>query len=125
MARKRVLLFVLMMTLLSLSSVRVNAENPGDIDLELGYDDPNLGQEHPKSPILIPHVGINGYSLIFYTPCDGCTLRLSDENDNVVYTTVIPTGSTTLVLPSYLSGEYKIEIIQGIYCFWGYVEIIN
>ncbi len=122
MERKR-LLVLLMMALLPLSSVCVCADNPGDIDLEVGYDDPNLGSELPRIPIIIPHVGINGYSLIFYTPCDGCTLRLSDENDNVVYTTVIPVGTTTLVLPSYLSGEYKIEIIQGIYCFWGYITL--
>ena len=110
------------MALLPLSSLHVSAQNPDDIDLEAGYIDPSSGEEStPRSPVLIPHVGINGYSLIFYTPCDGCILRLSDENNNVVYTTVIPTGSTTLVLPSYLSGEYKIEIIQGIYCFWGYI----
>lgn len=122
MERKR-LLFLLMMALLPLSSLHVSAQNPDDIDLEAGYIDPSSGEEStPRSPVLIPHVGINGYSLIFYTPCDGCILRLSDENDNVVYTTVIPTGSTTLVLPSYLSGDYKIEIIQGIYCFWGYIE---
>ena len=123
MERKR-LLFLLMMVLLPLSNVCVNAENPGNINLEVRIDDPEVDQDgHPRSPILVPHVGINGYSLLFYTPCDGCTLRLSDENDNVVYTTMIPVGTTTLVLPSYLSGEYKIEIIQGIYCFWGYVEL--
>jgi hypothetical protein len=124
MVKKRLLLFLMIMALLPLSSVRVSAEDPNDIDLEAGYVDPENGQnDYPRTPILVPKVGINGYSLIFYTPCDGCTLRLSDENDNVVYTTIIPTGSTTLVLPSYLSGEYKIEIIQGIYCFWGYITL--
>ena len=123
MAKKRLLLFALMMALLPLSSLRVSAENPDDIDLEVGYDDPNLGNEQPRSPILIPHVGIEGYTLTFYTPCDGCTLRLLDESGNVVYTTVIPIGATTLVLPSYLSGEYRIEIIQGVFCFWGYIEL--
>ena len=112
------------MALLPLSSVNVSAQNPDDIDLEFGFNDPSLGDnDYPQTPILIPHVGIDGYTLTFYTPCDGCTLRLSDENNNVVYTTVIPVGTTTLVLPSYLFGEYKIEIIQGIYCFWGYIEL--
>ena len=124
MAKKRLLLFALMMALLPLSSLRVSAENPDDIDLEAGYDDPDLDQnDYPRSPILIPHVGIDGYTLTFYTPCDGCTLRLLDESGNVVYTTVIPIGATTLVLPSYLSGEYRIEIIQGVFCFWGYIEL--
>ena len=124
MAKKRLLLFALMMALLPLSSLRVSAENPDDIDMEAGYDDPDLDQnDYPRSPVLIPHVGIDGYTLTFYTPCDGCTLRLLDESGNVVYTTVIPIGATTLVLPSYLSGEYRIEIIQGVFCFWGYIEL--
>ena len=124
MAKKRFLLLTLIMALLPLSSVNVSAQNPDDIDLEFGFNDPSLGDnDYPKTPILIPHVGIDGYTLTFYTPCDGCTLRLSDENGNVVYTTVIPVGATSLVLPSYLSGEYKIEIIQGIYCFWGYITL--
>lgn len=124
MVKKRLLLFLMIMALLPLSSVRVSAEDPDDIDLEAGYVDPENGQnDYPRTPILIPHVGIDGYTLTFYTPCDGCILRLIDENDTVVYTTVIPVGATTLVLPSYLSGEYKIEIIQGIYCFWGNIEL--
>ena len=94
------------MALLPLSSVSMNAENPDDIELEVGYDDPNypLDPDH-RTPILIPHVGIDGYTLLFYTPCDGCTLRLLDESSTVVYTIVIPVGTCTLVLPSYLSGE--------------------
>lgn len=123
MAKKRLLLFALMMALLPLSSLRVSAENPGNIDLQVGYDDPDYGTEQPRSPVLIPHVGIDGYSLLFYTPCDGSTLRLLDENDNVVYSTVIPDGTSTLVLPSYLSGNYRIEIIRGAFCFWGYIEL--
>lgn len=124
MAKKRLLLFALMMALLPLSSLSVSAENPGDIDLEVGYADPDLNQNpDQRSPILIPHVSIDGYSLLFYTPCDGSTLRLLDENDNVVYSTVIPDGTSTLVLPSYLSGNYRIEIIRGAFCFWGYIEL--
>ena len=124
MKKQRLLMLALIMALLPFTSVSVNAEKPGDIDLEVGYTDPDHNQnEAPRSPVLIPHVGIDGYTLTFYTPCDGCTLRLIDENNNVVYATVIPVGATTLVLPSYLSGDYKVEIIQGIYCFWGYVEL--
>ena len=56
-------------------------------------------------------------------PCDGYTLELVDANDNVVYSTVIPTGTTSLVLPSYLSGEYKLQIIQGNIYFYGYINL--
>lgn len=35
----------------------------------------------------------------------------------------IPTGTTNLVLPSYLFGEFEIQIIQGNIYFWGYIEL--
>ena len=110
-----------MMALLPLTSLHVSAD-PGDIILQVGYVDPNNPLDpDPKSPILIPHVGIDDYTLTFYTPCDFCVLRLLDEDDNLVYTTIIPVGATTLVLPSYLSGNYEIQIIRGNFCFYGYI----
>ena len=45
------------------------------------------------------------------------------KNDKVVYSTVIPTNTTNLVIPSTLSGEYEIQIIQGNICFYGYIEL--
>ena len=69
----------------------------------------------------IPEVDIEDYTLTFDDSCLGCELRLVDENDNVVYTTTIT--SNTLVLPSTLSGEYELQIISGIYCFYGYIEL--
>lgn len=36
----------------------------------------------------------------------------------------LPDGSATLALPSYLSGNYEIQIIRGNYLFWGYINII-
>lgn len=122
--KTKLLLLTLIMVFLPLSSVKVNAENPGYIDLEVGYNDPdNPLNPNPRTPILVPRVDIDGYTLTFHTPCDGCTLRLLDENNIVTYSTVILSDASTLVLPSYLSGDYRIEIIRGFFCFWGYVEL--
>lgn len=118
--KKRLLLLLLMMTLMPLS-YHLMAQT---INFKVGYVDPqNPFEEDHRSPVLIPEVEIEGYTLFFITPCDGCTLRLLDENDTVVYSTVIPTGTTSLVLPSYLSGEFEIQIIQGTLCFWGYIYL--
>ena len=115
---------MLMMAFLLLTSISVSAKQPTDINLEAGYVDPeDEGGDPHRSPILIPQVGIDNYTLTFYTPCDGCTLRLLDENDNIPFVTVIPVGTTTLVLPSYLSGTYQIQIISGNICFWGYIDL--
>lgn len=75
-----------------------------------------------KTPVQVPTVSLDGHTLYFFTPCDGCTLNLVDENDVVVYTIVIPEGTTSLVLPATLSGNFELQIIRGSYCFWG--EII-
>lgn len=118
------MLFIMcLMALLSFTSVNVYA-SPKSINLQVGYVDPTEGNDgENRSPILVPEISLDGYSVIFNTPCDGCTLRLLDANDNVVYSTVIPTGTTSLVLPSYLSGEYEIQIIQGNLCFYGYINL--
>ena len=118
---KKVLFISLLTAMLSLGSVCVYAD-PDIIDLGVGIEDPEHGAlGGQKSPVTIPEINLEDHTLFFYTPCDGCTLRLLDANDNVVYSTVISTGTTSLVLPSTLSGEYEIQIIQGNICFYGYI----
>ena len=121
---KRIILGLALILASSFSGVM--AQEVGDeIDLEAGIVDPTGSYEPPqKGPVLVPSVSLEGHTLYFATSCDGCTLRLLDENDVVVYSTIIPTGTTSLVLPSYLSGEYEIQIIQGNIYFWGYIYLL-
>ena len=92
------------------------------VPLQVGIYDPTYNQNNPqKTPVQPPYVWQDDYTLTFDDSCIGCELRLVDENDNVVYTTTIT--SNTLVLPSYLSGEYELQIISGIYCFYGFIEL--
>lgn len=118
------LLLVLLTVTLSLVSINSKANDPIDIELEVTYDDPeepqNPGQ---RCPTLIPRIGLEGFSVYFNTPCDDCLFRLINEDYEVEYSTIIPSGTHTMVLPSYLSGEYRIEIIRGNFCFWGYIDI--
>lgn len=78
---------------------------------------------HPKSPVDTPTISLDDHTLYFFTPCDGYTLNLVDENDVVAYTIVIPTGTTSWVLPATLSGEYELQLISGNYCFWGMITL--
>lgn len=58
----------------------------GLINLTVEIIDPTEETEPiEKEPILVPSVSLEGYTLIFITPCDGSTLRLVDANDNVVF----------------------------------------
>lgn len=124
MTKKKYILMTLMMVMLPLSSVQVSAAST-PIPLMGGYSDPNGmgGIGGQRGPLVIPEVEIDGYSLFFITPCDSSVLCLLDEDGDVVYSTVIPNNASSLVLPSYLSGEYEIQIIQGSIYFWGYIYL--
>ena len=120
---KKSIIISLLAAMLSLGNVSVYA-NPELIDLEVGIEDPEHGDSgQQKTPVTIPDISLEDHTLYFYTSCDGCTLRLLDENDKVAYSTIIPTNTTSLVLPSTLSGEYEIQIIQGNICFYGYINL--
>ena len=95
-----------------------------DIVFATSYFDPTLEQgNYPKSPINPPSISLDDHTLYFNTLCDGCTLNIVDSNDVVVYTLVIPTGTTSLVLPAILSGVYELQIIRGIYLFYGTINL--
>jgi hypothetical protein len=76
-----------------------------------------------RSPVRVPSVSILDHTLYFASSCDGCTLRLVNEDGDVEYAVEIPENTSTITLPFYLSGEYELQIIRGNYCFFGYVEL--
>lgn len=95
-----------------------------ELELQVAYDNtPGSITPKPKSPVVIPTITQDGNTLTFITSCDNCTLRLINEDDEVEYSVIIPSDTHTMVLPSYLSGEYRIEIVRGNFCFWGYIYL--
>jgi hypothetical protein len=54
---------------------------------------------------------------------EGFTLQLLDEDETVIYSTFIPAGTTQVVLPSTLSGDFEIRLIpfNANYYFRGYL----
>lgn len=76
----------------------------------------------PRTPIEIPEVYIDDYTLTFDESCIGCPLTLVDEDDNVVYTTMI--DETGIVeLPDTLSGIFELQIERGSITFVGEIEL--
>lgn len=120
---KKIILMLCM--LLSIGVSIANTQRVcGTVPLQVSITDPTQGHKPPqRGPVVTPSINLEGYTLYFETPCDGYELCLLDENSNVVYTTIIPVNATSLVLPSYLSGDYVIQIIQGQYYFWGFIEL--
>lgn len=86
---KIVLLMSLMMALMPLTSIHMSAASL-PVELQAGYIDPTYDQGKPqKGPVLVPELSLEDYTLTFSTPCYGWKLELIDENDQVVYATII------------------------------------
>ena len=120
MNKKHLFLMLAMATMLPLQQLQAD---PEIIDLGVNIYDPGNDDPGHRSPVTVPTVSLEDHTLYFDTPCDGCTLRLLDENDEVVYTTIIPAYCLSLVLPSYLSGEYELQIIQGNICYYATINL--
>lgn len=94
------------------------------IALQVGIDNPTLGHGgHPRTPINPPAVSIDDHTLYTDAVWFDATLQVLDEDENVVYTTVVPAGTPTVVLPSSLSGDYELRLIQGYWYFYGEISL--
>ena len=77
-----------------------------------------------KSPLLKPTGSIDGYTLFIDGINTDYTLELVDANDAVVYSTIVPSTVSVVVLPSTLSGNYELRLYPGgSYYFYGYISL--
>lgn len=120
---KRSIVFSLVLFFLASFNIAKAQNVSNEINFQVRIFDPTI-ENFPigKDPITVPCVILEGHTLLFQTSCDGSILRLVNEN-NIVYYTVVPTGTINFVLPSYLFGNYEIQIIQDNYCFYGYIKL--
>ena len=77
---------------------------------------------NPRSPILVPVLYIDGYTLTAGDNTLGSTIRLLDENDNVVFSTYVAIEGE-INLPTTLSGTYTILVIRDDATFEGELEL--
>ena len=116
---KKLLLFLFGAFILS-TSVSAQTLVPLTVSFE---DDQPLGNGHSKTPITAPTVYIDDYTLLFETNHPEYVLYIKDENNNVVYSTVVSSTQTQVVLPSTLSGNYKIELVMDYWLFTGWINL--
>jgi len=122
-------LFTLLMLMTPMSFIEAQNQEQEEeqdeviLELEFSFGD-NSGTHNPlpKAPIRMPKVYKQGCKLSFLTSCNGCNLQLVNEEDEIEYSIIIPSNTNTVELPSYLSGEYRIEIIRGRFIFWGIIS---
>lgn len=78
---------------------------------------------YPKSPILTWYIDITGHVITMTeTPCD-YTLCLYDEDGVVVYSVFVPAGTTQVVLPNTLSGDYELRFETDTYYYYGFIHL--
>lgn len=119
---KKVFLSLVLLLLASFSQAKLEPMW-NQIFLQVKIVDPTVHDEPiGRSPVHIPSLSLEEYNLLFHTSCDGCTLRILNEDGDIEYSILIPENTTSMTLPSYLHGECKIQLIRGQFCFYGYVE---
>ena len=95
-----------------------------DVNMNVGFDDTPMYPGNPKTPVLVPTVSIDGYTLYIDDYHADYTLELIDENDTVVYSTFVPSSVNVVVLPSTLSGNFELHLYPGgSYYFYGYISL--
>ena len=94
------------------------------IPLSVNYDDEQPGTNgQPKTPMLAPTVYIDDYTLLFEVDHPEYVLYIKDEDGDVIYSTVVSTTQTQVVLPSTLSGDYQIELVVNNLLYKGLIEL--
>ena len=94
------------------------------IDLEVGYFDPlPTIPGHGKSPIQPPSIWQEGHELYF--DCNHSEYSVSIiSNGVIVYSTVVPSTTTSIELPLWLSGQYEIQLYNDSdYYFYGDITL--
>ena len=107
--------------------ITISAQTPGNgTSITFTTEYVNSGSQlppKPKTPILPPQVSIGGHVLYFTGTHAEFILTLTDEDGDVVFTTVVYDTDIQVVLPSSLSGTYELRLYTDIYCFVGEITL--
>lgn len=104
-------------------STNVSAQVLVPLTVSIEEDEQPLGNGYTKTPTLAPTVYIDDYTLLFEVDHPEYVLYIKDEDDNVVYSTVVYSTQTQVVLPSTLSGNYQIELVMDYWLFTGWINL--
>ena len=118
MIMKKLFLFVLSAFLISTNSW---AKTLVPLTVCIEDDEYPIGNGYGKTSMCPPMVYIEAYTLSFEIDHPEYVLNIKDEDDNVVYSTVVSSTQTQVVLPSCLSGDYQIELVMGYWHFTGWI----
>ena len=83
----------------------------------------SLGGGKTYAPPRPWYIQQDDYTLTLPAFEDDYVLELRDQDDEVVYTTFLPSGLTQIILPSTLSGSFEIRLVGDTYYYRGYIVL--
>lgn len=90
----------------------------------IGIIDPESnGHLQPRSPICPPEAVLSGHTLYILTEHPDYNLQLLSADDTVVYETYVPSTVNVVALPTFLTGEFEIQLQTDTYIFIGRIEL--
>ena len=120
--KKKLLLAILSILLIGGVTTEANAQGI-QVSLEVKkIDDTPVQPADPKTPIVFPTVWQDGYELEIDTPHDEYVLNIV-SGTTIVYSTVVYSTVSMVVLPATLSGTYELQLIHDNLCFYGYIDL--
>lgn len=121
---KKKILLIVALCLVAFNGMSFAGNGVLNIPLTMQWNDPTTTNTPiSREPVRPWYIELDGYELTTSaTPCD-YTLCLYDEDGEVVYSTFVAEGTTTIVLPSTLSGDYEIRFVDDTYYYYGYIEL--
>ena len=121
---RKSIVFILAMLLGVSLSYAANGSEKNKLPVVVKPTNPaDLNNQPPRGPILVPEVYLDGHELSFDSSLEGCTVRLLDADEEVVFTDSIDVNQTTLALPSTLTGTYELQIVCGSITFYCYIDL--
>lgn len=69
------------------------------------------------------YIILDDYTLTMPAFEDDFTLELLDEDGVVVYSVYVPAGTTLIVLPPTLSGDFELRLVADTYYYRGYITL--
>ena len=98
------------------------ADESTDIPMEI-VQEGGIGNPLPKSPQNSIVITQNDYELTIPPFGENITLQLLNDSGVICYSVFVPMGTTLVILPTTLSGNYEIRLVACTYYYYGYIEL--
>lgn len=116
------LVFCILLAIAMGNKPTVCQADPIEVEVGLQIADPNGTYPFPRGPVLLPTVYIDGNTLSFEDLFGWHVLQII-QDDTVVYSTLVPAGVSSVILPSNLSGDCEFRLVADTYYYYGYISL--